>query len=929
MEKKHIPGATYRIQFTPDFGFKQALEILPYLQQLGITHIYASPVTRACSGSMHGYNVCDPREVNPELGTKMEFEKLLMEVANRQMGWIQDIVPNHMAYSYENPFLVDVLEHGEASQYSDFFDITWDHQHDSLRGRLLAPFLGKPFGQCVVDGELKVVFENGHLWVAYYDHRYPLSPESYWNVLGGDLEHLQESLGLGNEEYTSFCGCLHALKNLPEVQDKLERFSQCGMAKSVLRQLHENNTLIADHITARIAQFDTGTPESNIRFDDLMALQNFRLAFWKVASEELNYRRFFTVSDLICIRVEHQHVFEETHSFVLDLIDRGLISGLRIDHIDGLFDPESYLKRLTERVPGIYLVVEKILEKKERLPLSWPVQGTTGYDFMNHLSYIFCDRKSENRFNTLYSKIIGGKVDPEVLQHEKKRLIIGKHMAGDIDNLAQLIMRVAGVDLMGRDITLYGLRRALVEVLTHFPVYRTYISTESISPDDVRYIVKTLKQSRAVMAGLSVEYDFIERFLMMQGDEIRHTEFDDVWKSAVMRFQQFTGPLMAKGFEDTLFYVYNRHMALNEVGGWPTDFGMSLKDFNSFIAKRNAAYPLAMNATDTHDTKRGEDTRARLQVLSEIPAEWARRVNLWRKLNAVHTIRKKRTIRYPNPNDEYLLYQTLVGTFPFSGEIDDNYINRIKDYMIKAVREAKVYTAWIKPDEEYERAVLDFVDCCVDKSRSPEFFEDFSAFAEEISWFGILNSLAQLTMKLTLPGVPDIYQGTEKWNFSLVDPDNRRPVDYTVNKSDLDSLINRDVNPAGLITSPADGRVKIFVTHRCLDMRRKEVSLFQDAGYEPVKAKGKFAHNVVAYLRRSERKCMLVIVPRFTTKMVEMNSCPVGLEIWQDTSLELPATMNDVSLTDLFTREAVRVDGGVMIGELLKSFPMAVYYGEL
>ena len=924
MNQLRVPQATYRIQFTPEFGFSDALRILPYLKKLGITDIYASPINRPCAGSMHGYNVCDPRIVNPELGTLEEFEALLGKVAKNGMGWVQDIVPNHMAFSHENPFLVDVLEHGVASQYADFFDITWDHQHESLNGKLLVPFLGKPYGNCVTDGELKLIYENGDLWVAYYDNRYPLCPESYWTVLGDGIEELQNSFEPESDEYTSFCGALHTLKNLSDVMAPQERFSLCAMAKSVLRQLVQQNVTITQHLQQRIKAFATGTPESNIRFDELMAEQNFRLAYWKVASEELNYRRFFTVSDLICIRVEYEHVFEKTHAFILDLVDRNLVTGLRIDHIDGLFDPEEYLRRLRLRAPKAYIVVEKILDKSEKLPPSWHVQGTTGYDLLNHLSYLFCDTKSEKRFDKLYARIVGAVVDPEELQIAKKRLIIGKHMAGDIDNLAQLIMRITGIDLMGRDITLYGLRRALVEVLTHFSVYRTYISTESISREDVRYITQTLKQSRAVMAGLSVEFDFIERFLMMKGEETRHAEFDDAWKSAVMRFQQFTGPLMAKGFEDTLFYVYNRHCALNEVGGWPEVFGINPKEFHAFISKRNSSYPLSMNATDSHDTKRGEDTRARMQVLSEIPVEWTKQVTLWKKLNAAFAV-KKRKVRYPDLNDEYLLYQTLVGSLPFGGVIDEKYVTRIKEYMIKAVKEAKVYTAWIKPDEEYESAVVSFVENCLDQSKNSEFIDNLKSFAATVSWFGVLNSLSQVTLKMTLPGIPDIYQGTEGWNLSLVDPDNRRPVDYDLRTTQLEEILKPDIDASELYLSHEDGRIKMFVVNRCLAARVNNADLFERGSYEPLRAIGDHAQNVVAFSRKTSAGKIVVIVPRLTTKIVEPKVVPMGNEIWRNTRIRLPSHLRDLSVNNIFTGECIQLTSEVMVGDLLKKFGLGVF----
>ncbi|MDD5556530.1 MAG: malto-oligosyltrehalose synthase [bacterium] len=907
-----IPGATYRLQFTPRFRFHDALEILPYLAELGISHIYASPVTRARRGSLHGYDVCDPRAVNPELGGPGEFEALLEAVAHKGMGWLQDIVPNHMAYSHENPFLVDVLENGPASRYGGFFDITWDHQYEHLRGRVLAPFLGKPYGQCVVDGDLRLVYENGGLWAAYHDQRYPLSPESYWTVLGVEAEDLPPPPGPGGG------ALLESLRLLrgPHGEDRPERW---GRAKEAVWELHETDGAIRGHVEDRLRRFSTGAAPGNARFDDLMRQQHFRLAFWKVAAEELNYRRFFTISDLICVRVEDEPFFDETHSLVLGLVERGLIGGLRVDHIDGLFDPAAYLRRLRARAPGAYIVVEKILDRDERLPADWPVQGTTGYDFLNHLNYVFCDTAAERRFTALYERTIGRRVDPVELRLEKKRLIIGRHMAGDIDNLAHLIIRIAGIDLMGRDITLYGLRRALVEVLAHFPVYRTYVTPDSFSADDARHAARALALSRRTMPGLAVEFSFIERFLMLRGDTVLRDGFDETWAAAVMRFQQFTGPLMAKGFEDTFFYVYNRHAVLNEVGGWPTHFGIPEGVFHAYIGGRRASHPHGMNATATHDTKRGEDARMRLQVLSEMPLEWARQVSSWQRMNACHAAKGEGRTS-PDRNDEYLLYQTLVGTFPPDGAIDGAWVGRIREYMIKAIREAKVHTAWIRPDEEYEGAVSAFVEACLDPSRSRAFTDALRGFAERIAWFGMLNSLSQTALKLTLPGVPDFYQGTELWDFSLVDPDNRRPVDYAARARALSESAERP----GMPPIAPDGLVKQMLIRKCLAARRRHERLFREGSYASLKARGVHRHRLLAFTRQFEGASLLVVVPRFPSRLGKANELPTGGAVWRDTRLLLPRSMAGAPMRNICTDETVECGEETPVGDILATFPVAV-----
>ncbi|MDG5813852.1 malto-oligosyltrehalose synthase [Chitinispirillales bacterium ANBcel5] len=909
MSKGSSSKATYRIQFTPQFKFKDALQYLPYLKKLGITDIYASPVTRPRKGSISGYDVCDPTQVNPELGTIDEFESLLKEVKTQQMGWLQDIVPNHMAFSHENAMLMDVLEKGQHSKYHDFFDIQWDHQYDSLTGHVLAPFLNKPYGQCIIDGELKIIFEEGMLRVAYDNQRYPLSPQSYLYIL---CKNYPES--------TSSHTILQEIVDVLITIDKNEKetyYSTFEQVKEKLRYYIEADNSVGEFITKRLNSFSTGSSEANAQFDKLMQRQKYRLSYWKVATQEINYRRFFTKGDLICVRVEHEHVFDLTHSFVLDLVKRGLISGLRIDHIDGLFDPETYLKRIRKNAPNAYIVVDKILHKREHIPDSWPVDGTTGYDFLNHLSYVYCDTESERKINRVYQKSIDKKLNPEQLQIEKKRLIIGKNMAGDIDNLAHMIIRISDVDLMGRDITLYGLKRALVEVLTHFPVYRTYITSAHFTSNDAKYISEALGSARKTMPDLTVEFAFIERFLMLKGDTVLENEYDDNWKKAVMRFQLFTGPLMAKGFEDTFFYIYNRHIALNEIGGWPLHFGLPLDDFHQFIKERNHAHPMSMNTLTTHKTKRGEDCRARLQVIAEMPVQWENQVTKWRKLNTCY-LQEKEGVTWPDHNDEYFFYQIVLGTFPFDGTIDKEYIESICNYMIKAIRKAKVHTAWIKPDEEYEKAVTDFVQLSLDKDKSPLFVDSLTHFTRSISWFGIVNSLSQTVLKLTLPGVPDIYQGTELWD--LRDTDNRNSINF----SGFNQTVKKDADIFELLSKAPDPHIKHFIIKKLLAIRAQSPEVFSVSNYVPLEIKGLNSNKCIAFLRESEHAVMIVIVPRFTSQLVKIKQYPTGLEVWQDTRVVLPYSVTGMIMNNMLDGTELKIKEEMMIGDFLDKLPFAV-----
>jgi hypothetical protein len=579
-----IPRATYRLQLTPAFGFQAEKVIVPYLAELGISDLYVSPVFKARRGSLHGYDIVDPTRLNPELGTESDFEALWKELKAHDMGWLQDVVPNHMAFDPENEMLMDVLENGDCSEFFRFFDVNWSHPYPSIRGRLLAPLLGRFYGDALEQGEIRIQYGADGFTIHYYDLAFPLKVESYVHLLTHRLAALKGELGGDDPDLVKLLGILYVLRTLPSGAEIRERHDQLKFIKKTLWELYTNNLRIQRFIDENIRTFNgvSGRPETFALLDNLLSEQLFRLSFWKVATEEINYRRFFNINQLLSVRVEDENVFRRTHSLIFDLIDRGYFTGLRMDHIDGLYDPKRYLARLRGRYPDLYLVVEKILELREELRPDWPVQGTTGYDFLNHVNGLFCRKDHARRFARLYSGFIGSKPSYEDMVSDKKRLIMGKHMAGDIDNLAHLLKEVSSRDRFGSDITLYGLKRALVEVMAHFPVYRTYISKEETTENDASSIKLAVDKAVQSNPGLLNELRFIERFLL---HEIRCCPTDEErgrWIDFVMRFQQFTGPLMAKGFEDTAFYVYNRLLSLNEVGGSPDIFGIDLKYLGIF-----------------------------------------------------------------------------------------------------------------------------------------------------------------------------------------------------------------------------------------------------------------------------------------------------------------------------------------------------------
>ena len=605
-----IPISTYRLQFTAQFGFRDAAAIVPYLSDLGISDIYASPIFHARSASTHGYDVVDPNRLNPELGTAEDFAALTAAVARFGIGWLQDIVPNHMAYDGQNLMLMDVLENGKASRFADTFDVDWNHPYESLKDKLLAPFLGGFYGETLESGQIQLRHDEAGFSVNYHELRLPLQIASYSTVLGSGLAALRRRLGAHHPDILKLLGVLYALKNLPHEEDPQERADQNAFVKATLWELYSSSGEIKQFIDDQIAGFN-GSPGDAASFDALDRLlgeQFYRLSFWKVAAEELNYRRFFNINELISVRAEDPKVMAQTHTLIFKLVRQGQFTGLRIDHIDGLYDPAGYLARLRRELPETYTVVEKILAPDEELP-PWPVAGTTGYDFLNYAGGIFCDRANKKKFAQIYTRFSGEAGSCHQLAFEKKRLIMGKYMAGDIDALARLLKSISSRDRHAADITLYGLKRALVEVLAFFPVYRSYVSADTFSDADRDFIERAIAKAKEINPGLLFELNFIERFLLLrfgnQSDQEKHN-----WTHFVMRFQQLTGPLMAKGFEDTTLYIYGRLLALNDVGGDPDRFGVTLDEFHRFNRRHAERWPHGLNATATHDTKRGEDARA-------------------------------------------------------------------------------------------------------------------------------------------------------------------------------------------------------------------------------------------------------------------------------------------------------------------------------
>jgi (1->4)-alpha-D-glucan 1-alpha-D-glucosylmutase len=933
-----IPATTYRLQFTPQFGFTDADAVLEYLRELGITDIYASPIFHARSGSLHGYDIVDPNRLNPELGSEAEFTTLIERARHHNLGWLQDIVPNHMAYDWQNLMLMDVLENGQASPFADFFDIDWGHPYENMKAKILAPFLGGFYGECLENGEITLNYDQGGLTIRYFAMKFPLSIESYGEVLTLDLARLRKRLGAGDFDFIKFLGVLYALKNIAPKEESGERADQIVFVKRMLWELYGSNREIQQFIDGNVGRFNgtPGKPESFNLLDRLLAQQWYRLAFWKVAAEEIDYRRFFNINELISLRVEDEKVFCHTQALAIKLAREGKFTGLRIDHVDGLYDPLGYLRRLRREAGDVYLTVEKILGFDEELPAQWPIEGTTGYEFLNFVSGIFCARRQRRRFNQIYSRFAEFEDSCSVVISEKKRLIIGKYMAGDIESLANLLKGVSSRDRHAADITLYGLKRALVEVLTFFPVYRSYVSADSFTAQDRRELGTAIARAKEANAGLLLELNFIERFLLLDFAAHLSAEEKARWTHFVMRFQQLTGPLMAKGFEDTTLYVYNRLLSLNDVGGVPDRFGVTVDEFHDFIQRRKDHWPRAMNTTATHDTKRGEDARARINVLSELPDEWDECLKTWSKINRA----KKTKIKgeeAPDRNDEYFLYQTLIGAYPVGAGGHEAFLERLCAYLVKAVREAKVHTEWLKPDLAYEEAFTNFATELLVPAENNQFLSEFVPFARRIAQCGMYNSLGQTLLKLAVPGVADCYQGTELWDLSFVDPDNRRPVDFAGRHRLLRELKISESKDRGaplrdLLAEWPDGRIKLYLLHKLLSFRRDHRDLFDAGEYLPLQATGDMADRVCAFARRKDPSWALAIVPCLIGREIYRGDAPLAEEFWRGTVLNLPEPAPDRWI-DVISGSVIETSltastKTLEFGSIFQSFPVAFLCNE-
>jgi (1->4)-alpha-D-glucan 1-alpha-D-glucosylmutase len=931
------------LQFNRWFTFSQARGIVSYLHALGVSDVYVSPYFQASQNSLHGYDITDHNKLNAAIGSRKEYDTWVEELHAHSMGQVLDFVPNHVGIVEPlNQWWMDVLENGPGSSYAPYFDIDWQPLKSDLHNKVLLPILSDQYGRVLERGELQVRFEEGTFYLFYGERRLPVAPGTYRYVLEIALQNLSEQ----KEEdfYAELQSILTALEYLPKrTETDPKRIAERIREKEIIKRRLERRCAEAPQVQQAIEKAliqingKPGDPRSFDALDQLLNAQSYRLAFWRVAAEEINYRRFFDVNDLAAIRVELPKVFDAIHQLVLELVGTGAVTGLRIDHPDGLYLPSEYFEKLQQRCAkalgtalpkdgrAIYMVAEKILTGSETLRRDWRIHGTTGYDFGNEVAQVLVDSSADAAITKTFHRFIGHSVPFGHLLYAKKLQVMKLSLANDVDVLGNMLDRLSEQNRWYRDFTLEALSRTVRETIACFPVYRTYLAPgQPVTEEDKQIVEQAIAAAKRRNPAMEESiFNFLRDVLLFRfppsldaAARAEHTDF-------VLKFQQATGPITAKGLEDTVFYIYNRLSALNEVGGEPQQFGLSVEAFHKWNIDRQRNWPATLLATSTHDTKRSEDVRARIVAISEIPELWRRSLQRWRVSNR----RWKRTINdveAPDANEEYLLYQTLLGTWPMQADGEPGttampeYIERIQTYMAKALHEAKINTSWIQPNDEWDAAMRDFIAKILDQSPRNKFLSAFIPIVREIARLGAINSLTQTLLKLTSPGVPDIYQGNEIWDYSLVDPDNRRPVDYKRRRKILESLAA--ANPRDLVRNWADGQIKMFLTQRVVQFRGEHSELFLLGEYLPLAPTGAFAECCVAFARKKADKWIVTIAPRISSRI----GFPPVAENWKDTTLEIPKTLPLVHAHDLFTCRPVPMqDRKLKLADALSMLPFA------
>jgi (1->4)-alpha-D-glucan 1-alpha-D-glucosylmutase len=957
-----VPVSTYRIQFSWQFDFAAAQQRAGYLNRLGISDIYASPIFESGHKSSHGYDVVNPNHINPELGSIEDFKWLVREVQRYDMGLLLDIVPNHMAISRRNHLWMELLENGPGSPAADYFDVDWESCGDGkIKDKIILPVLGKPYRRALEEGEIRLLLEDGQLFIGYYEFRFPVRLESYATLLNFTTEAL-ETDNRGSALWQSLIAESGGLTT------NGNNYQQRQQIKTRIRDQILGSPELLRLLKAAVDRFNgcRGNRRSFNRLDDLLDQQVYRLEYWQTGRGEINYRRFFDINTLIGVRVELPRVMETTHALACQLVREGWVNGLRIDHIDGLYDPVSYLRRLqqltgpeeesllagvaaesqkesnpvriSEDSPALYgmrrefttplyVVVEKILSGDERLPEDWPVQGTTGYDFARAANGVLVDIKGLEEMGRSYGSVTGSKSSFAEVVYEKKKLVIEELFPAELHNLACRIQELPHPE----GLTVDTLKEALKEIIAGLPVYRTYIRSFNVSRRDRECLEYAFRESaRRNMSLQAQTLDFLKKFFLLEFPLNCPESQRKRWLHLVMRWQQFTGPITAKGLEDTALYSYNRLLSLNVIGSDLDLAGIPVAKFHSFNAYRQQQWPNTLNATSTHDSKRSEDVEARINILAEMPKEWNFHLGRWRELNEP----KKRKIGkepVPEPDMDEIIYQSLVGAWPAENDETEpaSFEERFKGFILKAAREAKSHTGWISPNPEYENALGSFVGAILDPANNEVFMSDFIPFQKKVSFYGAINSLSKVLLKITSPGVPDFYQGMERWNFSMVDPDNRRPVDWVKNEGYLDEIQRLEqAGTAALLDDLQrhweDGRIKLYLTYRGLNFRRRNRELFQNGEYLPLEARGDNHQHVVVFARHYGNRWSITAVPRLVAGLAIPEKLCLELSSWREGHLDLPANF-PTSWRDILTGQTLKSpEHKLGLAEIFRGFPVGL-----
>jgi (1->4)-alpha-D-glucan 1-alpha-D-glucosylmutase len=950
MPASRFPSATYRVQLSQDFRFVDATRILDYLHTLGISDVYLSPILASRKGSGHGYDVTDPSRINPALGSEEEFATLQSELHSRGMGLLLDTVPNHMAASAENPWWMDVLENGTQSAFAAFFDIEWHPHARSLDGRILLPVLGRPFGEALDAGEIRLTFQDSRFFFQYFDSLFPLTPRSYHAILNHRFDHLKEVLGEADPAYHEYSGILASVRELSNAnrrasENTADQRLRFEASRDRLRSLIASSKEVAKLVEDSVADINgkEGDPGSFGFVQRLLAEQNYKLAFWQNLNESINYRRFFTIADLVGVRVEDPLVFEATHGYILRLVSKSPAAGLRVDHIDGLRDPLAYLNRLQERLASdenhkgspSYVLVEKILSRHEALPEDWPVSGTTGYDYLNEANGVFVEPQGARRMEEIFSAFTDEQQNFADVVYEKKKLVMNTLLGVEMRTLGRLLAELASQDRYARELNREQLIDALIEVTACLSIYRTYIRNMDLTEHDTKYIEEAISAARGRAKFLSPAcFDFVRDVLLILNPPHVLVDQREARLTFVMRWQQFTGPIVAKGLEDTALYVYHPLLSLNEVGGDPRpSAATSREDFYAFLEKRRKRWPGSLGASTTHDTKRSEDVRARLNAVSEMPSEWEDHLKLWAKQNArFKTTESGQSV--PDPSEEYFLYQTLLGVWPLDSQACASLLERVQAHIIKATREAMVHTRWTRPNQPHEDALLSFVSGILSNDNA-DFLADFRQFQKKVGYFGMINGLSQTLLKIAAPGVPDFYQGSELWDLRLVDPDNRGPVDFDKRAADLDEIVKAGASgqiAQNLIERWPDGRIKLYLIWRTLRFRQNHEEIFRDGDFLPLQVEGRYSRNIIAFARRQEAQWVLAAAPRWISQIPATRVGKRNEFNWGDTRLVLPSgtpsVWNSILTSEPVASRAEGSEGSVKASDLFRDLPVALVSGS-